>query len=82
MVIIKEEKIESSSSEYFPKIDESFWTDKLSTENNMVVGHDQEIQVREENVDIFTTSSKMEEDMDFWYNVFIKTGDLPELPEF
>ncbi|KAK6786849.1 hypothetical protein RDI58_015374 [Solanum bulbocastanum] len=82
MVTIKEEKIESSSSEYFPKIDESFWTDKLSTENNMVVGHDQEIQVREENVDIFTTSSKMEEDMDFWYNVFIKTGDLPELPEF
>ncbi|XP_055832098.1 transcription factor MYB15-like [Solanum dulcamara] len=88
MVIIKEEKIESSSSEeYFPNIDESFWTDEFSTENNndyvMAAGHDQEIQVmREENVDIFKTSTKMEEDMDFWYNVFIKTGDLPELPEF
>lgn len=92
MVIIKEEKIESPS-EYFPKIDESFWTDELSTENNndyvMAAGHDQEIQVpfplsivKEENVDKSTTRTEMEEDMDFWYNVFIKTGDLPELPEF
>ncbi|XP_060215886.1 transcription factor MYB14-like [Lycium barbarum] len=91
MVNIKEEKMESSS-DYFPEINESFWTDELSMENNyvMAAGHDQEIQVqfplwssvREENVDKLTTSTKMEEDMDFWYNVFIKTGDLPEITEF
>ncbi|KAJ8558070.1 hypothetical protein K7X08_004836 [Anisodus acutangulus] len=91
MMKIKEEKIESSS-DYLPEIDESFWTDELSADNNnyvMAAGHDQEIQVQfpfssvtEENVDKFTISTKMEEDMDFWYNVFIKTGDLPELPEF
>lgn len=88
MVIIKEEKIESPEEEYYlPKIDESFWTDELSSENNnndyvMAAGDGQQIQVNEENMDIFTTRTKMEEDMDFWYNVFIKTGDLPELPEF
>ncbi|PHT45221.1 hypothetical protein CQW23_14379 [Capsicum baccatum] len=90
--IIKEEKIESPL-EYFPKIDESFWTEELSAEKNsdndyvMAAGLDQDIQaqiqlssVKEENLD--NTSTKMEEDMDFWYNVFIKTGDFLELPEF
>ncbi|KAF3647381.1 Protein ODORANT1 [Capsicum annuum] len=91
-VIIKEEKIESPL-EYFPKIDESFWTEELSGEKNndndyvMAAGLDQDIQaqiqlssVKEENLE--NTSTKMEEDMDFWYNVFIKTGDFLELPEF
>ncbi|NP_001312384.1 myb-related protein Myb4-like [Nicotiana tabacum] len=91
-MVIKQEEMESS--EYFPEIDESFWTDKLSTDNNwsnthdhVMVTADQELQVqlpfsslKEENVDMLTT--KMEDDMDFWYNVFIKTDDLPELPEF
>ncbi|CAN4099441.1 unnamed protein product [Withania somnifera] len=91
MVIIKEEKIESPS-EYFPKINDSVWMDELPTENNdyvMAADHDQDMQVefplsseKEEYVEKFTNSTKMEEEMDFWYNVFIKTGDFPELPEF
>ncbi|TMW90772.1 hypothetical protein EJD97_015293 [Solanum chilense] len=72
-----------SSENFIPEIDESFWTDDLSTS-----GGGEELQVqfpfhdmKQENVEM-DVGAKLEDDMDFWYNVFIKSGDLLELPEF
>ncbi|MCD7445823.1 Myb- protein [Datura stramonium] len=81
-----------SSENFIPEIDESFWTDDLSTADNsnfnMVGSGGEELQVRfpfhamkQESVEM-DVGAKLEDDMDFWYNVFIKSGDLLELPEF
>lgn len=77
-----------SSENYIPEIDESFWTDDLSTTDNsnfdMMVGGGDDLQfhdMKQESVEM-DVGAKLEDDMDFWYNVFIKTEDLPELPEF
>ncbi|KAH0688589.1 hypothetical protein KY289_015947 [Solanum tuberosum] len=70
------------SSEYFVKIDESFWTDELSTENNfdfVTTMDGEEFQ----SLDIFNSTTIMEDDidMDFLFNFFIKTEEFSELPE-
>lgn len=81
-----------SSENFIPEIDESFWTDDLSTTDNsnfnMAASGGDELQVqfpyhamKQESVDM-NFGAKSEDDMDFWYNVFIKSGDLLELPEF
>ncbi|KAK4361529.1 hypothetical protein RND71_020481 [Anisodus tanguticus] len=79
-----------SSENFIPEIDESFWTDNLSTADNssfVMAGAHEELQVqfpfhamKQERVEM--AEAKLEDDMDFWYNVFIKSGDLLELPEF
>ncbi|XP_006356065.1 myb-related protein Myb4-like [Solanum tuberosum] len=79
-IVIKHEEMDSS--EYFVKIDESFWTDELSTENNfdfVTTTDGEEFQ----SLDIFNSTTIMEDDidMDFLFNFFIKTEELSELPE-
>ncbi|KAL8171409.1 hypothetical protein V2J09_023213 [Rumex salicifolius] len=69
---------EGSSKEYFPEIDESFWTENPSTDNSGMVfdnvdrieGFGSEYQVG------------LDQEMDFWFNVFIEAGGSKELPEF
>lgn len=81
-----------SSENFILEIDESFWTDDLSTTDNLnfdmtgTGGEELQIQfpihdMKQENVEM-DVGAKLEDDMDFWYNVFIKSGDLLELPEF
>ncbi|XP_051128133.1 transcription factor MYB4-like [Andrographis paniculata] len=61
---VKKEESDYSSSEYFPQIDESFWSDHRSP-------------------NVKLEDSAGAGGMDFWYNLFITAGDLPEdLPEF
>lgn len=73
-----------SSENFILEIDESFWTDDLSTADNS--NFDIQVQLpfhamKQESVEMDVVA-KLEDDMDFWYNVFIKSGDLLELPEF
>ncbi|KAF3648391.1 Myb-related protein Zm1 [Capsicum annuum] len=82
-----------SYENFIPEIDESFWTDDLlSTADNsnfdMAISGGEELQgqfpfydMKQESVEL-DVGAKLEDDMDFWYNVFIKSGDLLELPEF
>ncbi|CAN4120530.1 unnamed protein product [Withania somnifera] len=81
-----------SSENFISEIDENFWTDDLSTAANsnfnMAVGGSEELQVQfpyhamnQESVEM-NFGANLEDDMDFWYNVFIKSGDLLELTEF
>nr|CAA78387.1 protein 2 [Petunia x hybrida] len=82
---------EMDSYENFPEIDESFWTEDLSMGDNLdldmeVAGEKSQVQfpyshdMKEQSVDM--VGAKLEDDMDFWYNVFIKAEDLLDLPEF
>ncbi|KAL8048187.1 hypothetical protein ABFX02_07G048500 [Erythranthe guttata] len=72
---VKNEEIDYSS-EYFPHIDESFWCEELSRDDadcpSLV-----EFPAAESMEDL-----KIDDSMDFWYNLFIRAGDMPDLPEF
>ncbi|XP_055813705.1 transcription factor MYB4-like [Solanum dulcamara] len=73
-----------SYENFIPEIDESFWTDDLSTATNSnfdMTGEELQLQFPQQSVEM-DVGVKLEDDMDFWYNVFIKSGDLLELPEF
>ncbi|CAL5413573.1 unnamed protein product [Camellia sinensis] len=93
-VVIKDESMDTS--ETFPQIDESFWSEELSTGNSTMqsdfAGFAEELQFQ------FPLSSSMtasigtmehvneynfniDDDMEFWYNLLIKAGGLPELSE-
>lgn len=80
---VKQEDV-NSSLEYFPEIDESFWTEDAA----MVESFPDWVQVDEglpaADVDMMMWHSKTDEDdMDFWYNVFVRSaGELPELSQF
>lgn len=92
--IIKSEDIESMEEEPMPEIDESFWseaaaldetsTDMPSTISNEIMplqypSNSGDIFPQENNVDY---NSNIDDGMDFWYDIFIRTGDQIELPEF
>ncbi|XP_059283806.1 transcription factor MYB4-like [Lycium ferocissimum] len=73
----KQEEIDSS--EYFSKIDESFW-DELAMDNNsnfVTTMAGEGFQ----SCDMFDGRTRLEDDMDFLFNFFIKAEDLTELPE-
>ncbi|XP_028077701.1 transcription factor MYB4-like [Camellia sinensis] len=93
-VVIKDKSMDTS--ETFPQIDESFWSEELSTGNSTMqsdfAGFAEELQFQ------FPLSSSMtasigtmehvneynfniDDDMEFWYNLLIKAGGLPELSE-
>ncbi|XP_010262320.1 PREDICTED: myb-related protein Myb4 [Nelumbo nucifera] len=83
---IKEENVDSCSWETIPEIDESFWFEALSADNSGTSDDypatitDQQLQFPSEPV--YAYGWNMDDGMDFWYNLFIKAGELPELPEF
>ncbi|KAG8370415.1 hypothetical protein BUALT_Bualt14G0114500 [Buddleja alternifolia] len=79
----KNEEMEYSS-EYFPQIDESFWSDELSEEdaNCPDANIEDKTQVQFTWPESVEKGSKVDDSMDFWYNLFIRAGDMPDLPEF
>ncbi|KAK2984991.1 hypothetical protein RJ640_005759 [Escallonia rubra] len=81
MVIIKHEEMESSKT--FPEIDESFWSEELSTENCSIQS-ELGFQLPSSQVTSCMNACNLivDDGMDFWYDLFIRAGDLPELPEF
>ncbi|KAH6809015.1 myb domain protein 15 [Perilla frutescens var. frutescens] len=80
---VKKEEIDYSS-EYFPAIDESFWSEELhlpkedAREINEDVDHNAQLPLLESVED----SKVKDSSMDFWYNLFIRAGDMPDLPDF
>nr|URY18875.1 MYB protein [Zanthoxylum bungeanum]URY18876.1 MYB protein [Zanthoxylum bungeanum]URY18877.1 MYB protein [Zanthoxylum bungeanum] len=85
-----------NNNDDFVEIDDNFWTDVLSVENNdnfysAVVGADPglasatlQLQSSSSLVDAFSScSNNVYGNMDFWYNLFTKAGDYSQmLPEF
>ncbi|XP_041006593.1 transcription factor MYB30 [Juglans microcarpa x Juglans regia] len=86
----------AESPENFQEMDENFWSEVLWTENSGEVNDfsaavggdhlDQEVQIpfcpimTKEPVHSF--GSNMHDNMDFWFNLFTRAGELPQLPEF
>ncbi|KAL3506135.1 hypothetical protein ACH5RR_031517 [Cinchona calisaya] len=98
-LVIKQEMMDTPpSDEYFPQIDESFWSEEISVDNAKRQSEihyglaDDEVQFQfplspmaaaasgEDQFNAYT--SKFDDGMDFWYDVFIRAADLPDLPEF
>ncbi|CAA3026349.1 myb-related Myb4-like [Olea europaea subsp. europaea] len=81
-----------NSSEYFPQIDETFWSDDFSTDVNINMQSSNFPAAANDKVQFEFPSSPLEnaaagnlmvdDSMDFWYNVFIGAGDMPDLPVF
>ncbi|GMP55993.1 hypothetical protein CsSME_00020628 [Camellia sinensis var. sinensis] len=88
-----------NESETFPQVDESFWSKKLSAEKSNMKSdfpsNGDELQFLVSSIPAATTTNStmehgnnkcsfnIDDDMDFWYNLLIRTGGhLPELPEF
>ncbi|KAL6989910.1 hypothetical protein U1Q18_015662, partial [Sarracenia purpurea var. burkii] len=89
--IVEEEN--ENKSETFPQIDESFWSDELTSGFVGVNGDDLEFlfssssspaganTTMEGNADPYTFGD--DDGMDFWYNLLVGAGGLqPQLPEF
>ncbi|XP_073119253.1 transcription factor MYB15-like [Henckelia pumila] len=74
-IFIKDEEEIDYSSEYFPPIDESFWSDELSTV---------EIECPSPSNTILSVEigSRFDDSMDFWYNLLSRDGNIQDLPEF
>lgn len=71
--VMKKEELDYSS-EYFPQIDETFWSEDLAKEE-AAEEIDGQFHVLEE--------SKIDDSMDFWYHLFTGGGgQMPDLPEF
>ncbi|KAL0414309.1 UNVERIFIED_CONTAM: Transcription factor [Sesamum radiatum] len=79
--VVKNEEMDYSS-EYFPQIDESFWSEELSREDADRQTTDEKIQLQFPGVEGAEKDSRIDDSMDFWYNLFIRAGDMPDLPEF
>lgn len=81
-MIVKNEEVDYSS-EYFPQIDDSFWSEELPDKDADCL----RMETHEEDIMEFplmesVDHSRNEDSMDFWYNLFIRGGDMPDLPEF
>ncbi|KAM7527299.1 hypothetical protein LguiB_030709 [Lonicera macranthoides] len=71
-----------NSFDNFPEVDESFWTEVFSGENSdQFLMVDGELQLHGGEYD-YGSNSNGNDEMDFWYDIFTRAGDLPELPEF
>lgn len=67
-------------SETLPQIDESYWSEELSAKDS--ISNDDlgfGFQLSLEKTSINTTT---DDGMDFWYNLLVRAGGLPELPNF
>lgn len=80
----------------FPEMDEKFWSEVLwessevASDLSAVGGHDQQVQTPLYDPllsplmtmdPLHEYSSNMHDNMDFWFNLFTRAGDLPELPD-
>ncbi|XP_057433464.1 transcription factor MYB15-like [Lotus japonicus] len=88
--IKSEEDIESLET-IMPVIDESFWSeeamdDESSTmpSNSLTVSNELQPQCSVNSVETFqvqSNGSKIDDGMDFWYDLYIRSGESTELPE-
>lgn len=74
LVFTKDEEFDYSS-EYFPPIDESFWSEELSMYEVECPSPLNPIQ----SVEIGT---RLDDSMNFWYNLLSRDEDIQDLPEF
>ncbi|XP_059626016.1 transcription factor MYB14-like [Cornus florida] len=76
----------------FPQVDENFWSEVLSAENSGSTS-DFPAVTAEEQLQfplspfhameyVYDYNSSVHDGMDFWYNLFTRAGELPELPDF
>ncbi|XP_050372310.1 transcription factor MYB14-like [Argentina anserina] len=80
--MIKDEKFELDAT--FPHIDDSFWSEALSADNSSDIPLEFLEGANDRTQPQVLFPSCMGDGMEFWYDLFIKTGDggTPELPEF
>ncbi|CAK9170833.1 unnamed protein product [Ilex paraguariensis] len=84
-MVIKHEEMDSL--EYFPEIDNRFWSEELSTDNSNMEskfpGDTDELQSQIISSPANTSTDYIYEDsdMEFWHNLFIRAGELLQLPE-
>ncbi|CBI23645.3 hypothetical protein VitviT2T_006720 [Vitis vinifera] len=80
---VKNEQMEEYSTESFPEIDESFWSDALSSDNSSMASDfpavADELQLQTPELAYGQISNMMDDGMEFWYDVFIRSGGLQEL---
>ncbi|KAK6278845.1 hypothetical protein POUND7_019112 [Theobroma cacao] len=84
---VKAENIDSW--EYFPEIDESFWSDAMSSDNSSApltfegVSDEFQYQFPSSSVDVmepdYGCGQNLDDAMEFWYDLFIKAGGEQEL---
>ncbi|KAG5250468.1 GmMYB29 family protein [Salix suchowensis] len=83
-------KIENSDD--FHEMDEVFWSEVLSADNSRMIsdlsaiGTEPQLQFPFSPLiidveQVHAANSNMSDSMDFWYNLFTRAGELPELPE-
>ncbi|KAJ6730896.1 MYB FAMILY TRANSCRIPTION FACTOR [Salix viminalis] len=83
-------KIENSDD--FHEMDEVFWSEVLSADNSRAIsdlsaiGTEPQLQFPFSPLiidveQVHAANSNMSDSMDFWYNLFTRAGELPELPE-
>ncbi|KAJ3680207.1 hypothetical protein LUZ60_016485 [Juncus effusus] len=74
-------KEESFSSEEIPIIDESFWSEDLSTDNSNITADAAQSDIPSDSLigDPIDFSASGD-DMDFWLRVFMGAGDMNNLP--
>ncbi|XP_059632358.1 transcription factor MYB15-like [Cornus florida] len=78
---IKDEQIDSTCSlSIFPEIDETFWSEEFSVENELQVQFP--LSPVREAVNEYSYNVIDDGGMDFWYNLFLRAGGIPELSEF
>lgn len=90
--------IQQSDLEYLPIIDETFWEshDNSSWDGDYNINSDFSNVIEEDNDQIqfdsflvkensqvrYSTNNGLDDNMDFWLDVFVQAGGAPELPEF
>ncbi|KAF9686844.1 hypothetical protein SADUNF_Sadunf02G0031900 [Salix dunnii] len=83
-------KIENSDD--FHEMDEVFWSEVLSADNSSTIsdlsaiGTEPQVQfpfypLIIDVEQVHAANSNMSDSMDFWFNLFTRAGELPELPE-
>ncbi|XP_031251569.1 transcription factor MYB4 [Pistacia vera] len=77
-------KMESSSSDQslLEIIDENFWSEVLSADSSVMNAELQfsSTPVAAATIEPLNNGCNMYDNMDFWYNLFTRAGEIPELP--
>ncbi|KAL2510861.1 myb domain protein [Abeliophyllum distichum] len=77
----------AAAATQLPEMDESFWSEVFSAEDSSVTSDISAANSVQIPLDVMETSYsfdsiKDEDDMDFWYDLFTRAGELIQLPEF
>ena len=79
--------IKMDSPEDFPEMDDNFWSEVLSSNNSGAADGDAQLQLPFSPLAIVEpvhgggSYHSYDMDMEFWYNIFTRSGELHELPE-